>query len=94
VIARPLVQVWDATGATALGVLADFTSLTISDVFCDLGSLALETPRDTAGASLLDVDEDRQLRLSWPGTSSARDVVPQRRRLSPRGSATTPAVSP
>jgi hypothetical protein len=70
VIARPLVQVWDATGTTALGVLAGFTSLTISDVFCDLGSLALETPRDTAGASLLDVDEDRQLRLSWPGTSS------------------------
>jgi hypothetical protein len=81
VIARPLVQVWDATGTTALGVLAGFTSLTISDVFCDLGSLALETPRDTAGASLLDVDEDRQTPPVLARHFVPRDVVRQRRRL-------------
>jgi hypothetical protein len=92
VIARPLLQVWDATGTTALGVLAGFTTLTVSDVFCDLGSLALEVPRDVTGASLLDVDEDRQIRLSWPGTTAPRcgtstTTTPR------RGSATTPAVS-
>ena len=66
----PLVRIWNETGATPLGVLAGFTTLTVSDVFCDLGSLALEVPRNVAGASLLDTDADRQISVSWPGTTA------------------------
>jgi hypothetical protein len=62
-----LVQVWDATGSTALGVLAGYASITVSDVLNDLGSLTLVFPRDVDGGTLLDTDEDRQLKLLLPG---------------------------
>lgn len=62
----PVIQVWDATGTTALGVLADVISVQISDVFGDLGAMQIEFPRDGQGASLLDVDADRQLKVTFP----------------------------
>jgi hypothetical protein len=65
-----MVQVWDEAGSTALGVLRGFTNLTISDVFCDVGSLTLEVPRNVTGAALLDVDADRQIKVSWPGSTA------------------------
>lgn len=65
-VGLPLVEVYDATGATALGYLAGVEDLTASDVFCDLGSLQFSTTRDTTGASLIEVDADRQLKLIQP----------------------------
>jgi hypothetical protein len=67
VIPAPLIQVWDAAGATALGVLARYAQVTISDVFNDLGSLTLTFPRDVEGADLLDTEDDRQLKVLLPG---------------------------
>lgn len=63
----PVIQVWNETGSTALGVLADVLSIQISDVFGDLGSMQVEFPRNGQGASLLDVDADRQLKVMFPG---------------------------
>lgn len=68
VIPVPLVEVYDATGATPLGILTGFIDITLSDVLNDVGSMTLTFPRDVAGAELLDVDEDRQLKVSLPGT--------------------------
>jgi hypothetical protein len=63
VIPLPTVQVWDAAGSSALGVLAGYQSLTISEVFCDVGVCNLVVGLDTVGAGLLDVDTDWQLKV-------------------------------
>jgi hypothetical protein len=67
-IGQPVVQVWDATGSTPLGVLGELTSLTVSDTLSDIGSLRLVTTLNAAGVDvLIDEDHDRQLRLVQPG---------------------------
>ena len=63
----PVVQVWDATGATSLGMLAGFTELALSGVFSDVGGIRLSTPKDVAGAEYLDVDGDWQLSVHIAG---------------------------
>jgi hypothetical protein len=67
VIPAPLIQVWDATGATPLGILTGYAQVTVSDVLNDLGSLTLTFPRDVDGAELLDTEDDRQLKVILPG---------------------------
>lgn len=64
-IPMPVIEVWDATGETRLGVLGDLASLQVSDVLCDVGTMRLTGPRDQL--ALLDTDDDRQLCLHQPG---------------------------
>ena len=63
----PVIEVWDATGTTALGVLEGLTDLKVSEVFGDAGALQFTLPRNIGGADLLDTDDDRQLLLLLPG---------------------------
>jgi hypothetical protein len=66
-IGGPVIQVWDETGTTALGVLGGWTGIVVSDTLSDVGALSLDTTLDTTAASLLAVDEDRQLRVIMDG---------------------------
>jgi hypothetical protein len=77
VIPLPHIQVFDATGATPLGVLpgGEGTALAISDVFGDVGTMQLTVPRDATGASLLDTDSDVQLKVLLPGVAAKWFVV-------------------
>lgn len=66
-IPMPLLQVWDETGSTPLGVLAGVTSVAMSDTLSDVGAATVTFPRNAPGASLLAGDADRQLRAIIPG---------------------------
>jgi hypothetical protein len=66
VIPAPRIQVLDS-GANPLSVLRGYTSVTVSQTFCDLGSLQLSFPKDMAGAVPLLSDEDRYLKVVYPG---------------------------
>jgi len=66
----PTVEVYDATGTTAAGVLAGLTDIAVSEVFSDVGALRLSLPKSVTGASLLDVDTDWQLSVQFPGASA------------------------
>jgi hypothetical protein len=70
VIPTPRLQVFNETGATSLSVLRGYTSCTVSQVLSDLGSLALEFPRDLGGAAPLLVDADRQIKVIYPGLAA------------------------
>lgn len=63
----PVIEVWDATATNSLGVLQGSIDRTISKVFCDLGALVLQFPRNIGGAAPLLVDGDRQLRVKFRG---------------------------
>ncbi len=65
--AAPTVQVWNHDATAGLGILRASSAFTVSDVFCDVGSLQLDMPMDLAGADLLLTDEDRQVRVLQPG---------------------------
>lgn len=68
-IPDPVIQVWDETASTPLGVLRGSIDRTVSKVFCDLGSLVMSFPRNIGGASPLLVDGDRQLKVMFKGAS-------------------------
>ena len=68
-IPLPVVAVWDGSGASALGYVTGYASLTMSDVFCDVGALQLDAPRSSA--VLLDTDLDRMLKVTIPYTAGA-----------------------
>lgn len=71
----PVLEVWDATGATNLGVLRGYSDLTVSEVLSEPGSLQFSVPRSVSGADLLDTDEDRQICLRMPGATPMWWVV-------------------
>lgn len=62
----PRIQVFDAA-SNPMTVLRGYTGVTVSQVFCDVGSLQLTFPKDMAGAGPLLTDEDRQLKVVYPG---------------------------
>lgn len=66
-IPTPRLQVYNETGSTALSVLGGYTTVTVSQVLNDLGSLQIEFPRDLAGSTPLHVDADRQIKVIYPG---------------------------
>jgi hypothetical protein len=66
-IPAAVLTVYDATGATALGQLGGYESIIASEVLSDSGSLQLAVPRNVAGVSLIDTDDDWQLKLSMAG---------------------------
>ena len=76
-IPLPILQVFDETGSTGLGVLpGGFTSaLAVSDVFGDANTMQFTAPLDGLGASLLDTDDDLQLKLIMPGVAAMWFVV-------------------
>ena len=55
----PVIEVWDATGATALGVLEGLTDLKVSEVFGDAGIHA----RSAVGVAELPLDAPVEVEL-------------------------------
>lgn len=66
----PTVQIWDATGTNALGVLEGYSSIDITDVFCDAGVCRLTFPASVNGSQHLDVDTDWQIAVIMPGVAN------------------------